>query len=141
MKTKRERIIDLRMEKGLSAQEVNRTLGWNKNLIERFENGRLSPNKEEEATLAHFFGVSIAYLRCETNDKTRQDSWMDLALDSDPAAKIASKDAISSPVPPDKKSDNENVSISMISALLRSDEAQSIIRQIVREELAKKPNK
>lgn len=134
MKTIRDRISDLRMEHQLSALQVNQALGWGKSTVERFEQGKQTPNKEQEAQLASFFKVSVAYLRAETNDKTRQDSWMDMALDADRNPEP--------PAPPQARQEEAppqaGQGASVLSAMLKSEEAQRIIREIVNQELDKR---
>ncbi len=128
------RIGELRQQKGLSQAELAERLGWPKNAVGRFESGRQTPSKDQQEKLAACFGVSIAYLRGETNDPTRQDSWMDMTYSAieesqDPPPPRASK----------SKSDKEASldDSAFVTALLKSKAAQDIIRQIVREELKK----
>ena len=138
------RITELRNEKGVSGLALSQMLSFPRHAVERFESGRQTPNKEQQEKLANYFGVSIAYLRGETNDPTRQDSWMDLAYDSDASSQAETEQ----PSQPDTKAraakavakaEVEAVDDSaFISALLRSSAAQKIIREIVQDELQKR---
>lgn len=77
MVTLAQRITQLRTQKGLSRPELSAALGLPKNAAEKFETGRQTPTQEQQKKLADFFGVSLFYLRGESNDPTRQDNWMD----------------------------------------------------------------
>ena len=82
MVTMAQRIEQLRTEKGLSRPALSAALGMPKNAAEKFETGRQSPTKEQTQALADFFGVSIFYLKGESNDRTRQDAWLDAAYNT-----------------------------------------------------------
>ena len=87
MVTLAQRIGELRTERGLTRPALSAALGLPKNAAEKFETGRQTPTQEQQQKLADFFGVSLFYLRGESNDRTRQDSWMDGAwADEEPAA-------------------------------------------------------
>lgn len=81
MVTMSQRIESLREERGLSRPALAAALGFPKNLPEKFETGRQTPTKEQQEKMAAFFGVSLFYLRGESGDRTRQDSWMDMSYD------------------------------------------------------------
>ena len=86
MVTLAQRIGELRTERGLTRPALSAALGLPKNAAEKFETGRQTPTQEQQQKLADFFGVSLFYLRGESNDRTRQDSWMDGAwADEEPA--------------------------------------------------------
>ena len=72
-----QRISELRTEKNLSRPALAEALKLPKTAIEKFETGRQSPSKEQVQEMADFFGVSVFYLRGESNDRTRQDSWLE----------------------------------------------------------------
>lgn len=75
-----QRIEELRTEQNLSRPALAAQLGFPKNALEKFETGRQSPTKEQTQKLADYFGVSLFYLRGESNDRTRQEDWMADAL-------------------------------------------------------------
>ncbi len=79
MVTMAQRIQELRSERGLSRPALAAELKLPRTAVEKFETGRQSPTKEQVQVLADFFGVSIFYLRGESNDRTRQDAWLDAA--------------------------------------------------------------
>lgn len=80
MVTMAQRIEELRTERNLSRPALAAQLGFPKNSIEKFETGRQSLTREQAQQVADFFGVSIFYLKGESNDRTRQDDWMADAL-------------------------------------------------------------
>ena len=71
-----QRIEALRTQRNISRPALAVALGFSKNAIEKFETGRQSPTKEQAQKLADYFGVSIFYLKGESDDPTRQDSWL-----------------------------------------------------------------
>ena len=77
MITLAQRIEALRTERGLSRPALSRALGFPKKAAEKFETGRQTPTREQQEKMAAFFGVSLFYLRGESNDRTRQETWMD----------------------------------------------------------------
>ena len=83
MITLAQRIEQLRTERGLSRPALSTALGLPKNAMEKFETGRQTPTQEQQEKIAGFFGVSLFYLRGESNDRTRQESWMDAAYDQE----------------------------------------------------------
>ena len=76
MVTMAQRIEALRTEAGLARVPASLELGFPKNAFEKFETGRQTPTKEQQEKLASYFGVSLFYLRGESNDRTRQEDWM-----------------------------------------------------------------
>ena len=80
MVTLAQRIEELRTEQNMSRPALATALGFPKNALEKFETGRQSPTKEQMQKLADFFGVSLFYLKGESNDRTRMDDWMESAL-------------------------------------------------------------
>ena len=107
MVTMAQRIEALRNEKGLSRPALAAELGFPKNAIEKYETGRATPTKDQQEKMASYFGVSLFYLKGESDDPTRQDSWMTAALSggcsTDPISllKIAGVD-MSTPAPVDQ---------------------------------------
>ena len=73
-----QRIAELRAECGLSRPALAAELHFPKNAPEKFETGRQTPTAEQQEKMAAFFGVSIFYLRGESNDRTKQESWVDM---------------------------------------------------------------
>ena len=152
MVTMAQRIEALRTEAGLSRPAASQALGFPKNAFEKFETGRQTPAKEQQEKMASYFGVSLFYLRGESNDRTRQEDWMSGALPAE------EEDApVYRPAPAPKKVRTEPAapqSATMLEALfagkaareqfkamvlevLRSPEGQAVIAQAVWKELAK----
>ncbi|HJB71564.1 MAG TPA: helix-turn-helix domain-containing protein [Candidatus Flavonifractor avistercoris] len=152
MVTMAQRIEALRTEAGLSRPAASQALGFPKNAFEKFETGRQTPAKEQQEKMADYFGVSLFYLRGESNDRTRQEDWMSGALPAE------EEDApVYRPAPAPKKVRTEPAapqSATMLDALfagkaareqfkamvlevLRSPEGQAVIAQAVWKELAK----
>ena len=77
MVTMAQRIEELRTERGLNRPQLAAALGFPKNAPEKFETGRTTPTKEQQERMADFFGVSLFYLRGESNDRTRLEAWLD----------------------------------------------------------------
>lgn len=152
MVTMAQRIEALRTEAGLSRPAASQALGFPKNAFEKFETGRQTPAKEQQEKMASYFGVSLFYLRGESNDRTRQEDWISGALPAE------EEDApVYRPAPAPKKVRTEPAapqSATMLDALfagkaareqfkamvlevLRSPEGQAVIAQAVWKELAK----
>ena len=152
MVTMAQRIEALRTEAGLSRPAASQALGFPKNAFEKFETGRQTPTTEQQEKMASYFGVSLFYLRGESNDRTRQEDWMSGALPAE------EEDApVYRPAPAPKKVRTEPAapqSATMLDALfagkaareqfkamvlevLRSPEGQAVIAQAVWKELAK----
>ncbi len=130
MVTMAQRIELLRTEVGMSRPAISLALGLPKLAFERFETGRQTPTKEQQETIANYFGVSLFYLRGESNDRTRQDNWMDGApLEQEPIYRPT-------PVAPKKaKATPEPIQGSMIDALFAGKQAQDQLKAIMLEVL------
>ena len=75
MITLAQRIEALRTERGLSRPALSQALGFPKNAAEKFETGRQTPTREQQEKMAAFFGVSLFYLRGESNDLSLIHIW------------------------------------------------------------------
>ena len=80
MVTLAQRIESLRTEANLSRPELAAALAFPKGAFDKFETGRATPTKEQQEKMAAYFGVSLFYLKGESNDRTRQEDWMDVGL-------------------------------------------------------------
>ena len=94
MVTLAQRIEELRTAKGLSRPALAAALGFPRTAIEKFETGRQTPTQDQQNKLASYFGVSLFYLRGETNDTTQMSDWMDGAFLDEPAPVPATKRAV-----------------------------------------------
>lgn len=150
MVTLAQRIESLRTERGLSRPALSAALGFPKNATEKFETGRQTPAKEQQEKLASYFGVSLFYLRGESNDRTRQETWMDGGFSDDGPGHVpapaAPRPAVQSQ--PDPASGQGNLFDALLSGkqfqqmlhaavldTLRSSEGQEILAKAVRREL------
>ena len=155
MVTMAQRIEELREEKGLSRPAFAAALGFPKNAPEKFETGRQTPTKDQQQKMADFFGVSLFYLKGESSDRTRQDSWMDGAYaDDEPghvpmaAARKAVKATLASSGSDagqgslfdafkNSKPFQEMVRATVLE-VLRSPEGEEILSQVLRKELSRR---
>lgn len=146
MVTLAQRIETLRTQKGLSRPELAKALGLPRTAVEKFETGRLTPSKEQMDKLAAFFEVSLFYLRGESNDPTRQDSWMDSAWSDQPDP----QPVVSAPSRPAKQASGgqgdgfhafwntkamQDSLRGAILEVLRSPEGEEILTRLIRKEL------
>lgn len=148
MVTMAQRITELRTERNMSRPELSVALGLPKNAAEKFETGRATPTQEQQNKMADFFGVSIFYLKGESNDRTRQDSWMEGNFEDEepvvvpkykPAPVSAPSSSGGSLVDPllKNKAFQEMVRATVLD-VLRSPEGQELIARAVRHELNKR---
>ena len=129
MVTMAQRIEALRTEAGLARVPASLELGFPKNAFEKFETGRQTPTKEQQEKLASYFGVSLFYLRGESNDRTRQEDWMNDTYPDEPAAPVAPQ-----PKPKASKQPDGDQG-TMWDALLGSRQIQDLLRSVVLDTL------
>lgn len=135
MVTMAQRIEELRTERNLSRVELSRALGLPKNAAEKFETGRATPTQEQQTKLAAFFDVSIFYLRGESNDRTRQETWMDGDfVDEEPVAAPKFKPA-PAPAPSRSAGSGGSVGGSLVEPMLKNKAFQEMVRATVLEVL------
>ena len=151
MVTMAQRIEELRTQQGLTRPALSVALGLPRNAVEKFETGRQTPTKEKIAT---YFGVSLFYLKGESDDPTRQDSWMTAALsgveEDDEPVRPVRRPAPKAPTPPPAPGGNGAILASllqnkafqdtvraMVLDALRTKEGQELLAQIVRKELTR----
>lgn len=145
-----QRLEQLRTEHGMTRPALSAALGLPKNAIEKFESGRQTPTKEQQSKLAAFFGVSMLYLQGETDDPTRQDSWMTAALsDAEPQPVQPKRPPAPKPVEPSSNNHGTMVEAflhnkafqqtvqTMVRDFLRTEEGQELLGNIVRKEINK----
>ena len=83
--------------------------------------------------MADFFGVSLFYLKGESNDKTRQETWMDGDfVDDDEPVRPAPKRAVR-PAPQPKSGGGDQGTV--FGSLLRTPAVQEMVRETVLEVL------
>ena len=133
MITMAQRIEELRTEKGLSRPALSTALGFPKTAAEKFETGRATPTAEQQKKMADFFGVSLFYLKGESNDKTRQETWMDGDfVDDDEPVRPAPKRVVR-PAPQPKSGGGDQGTV--FGSLLRTPAFQEMVRETVLEVL------
>ena len=88
MVTMAQRIEALRTEKGLSRPALSAALGLPKSAAEKFETGRQTPTQEQQQRMASFFGVSVFYLRGESDDRTQMENWLNNSFSDEPAQPV-----------------------------------------------------
>ena len=145
-----QRIEALRMQKGLSRPALSAALGLPRMAVEKFETGRQTPSQEQQAKLAAYFGVSVAYLKGEADDPTSigMDSWLSGNYPKEESAPVkATVVAQASGSAPKedgavfnallKSKSFQTVLQSAVLEVLRSPEGQELIAKAVRKELRK----
>ena len=102
--------------------------------VEKFEAGRQTPTQDQQQKLAAYFGVSLAYLKGETDDPTTMDSWLNGAVpDDDPPP--PPRPAVR-PVVIQSSGGSEDGAV--FSALLKSKSFQAMVHDTVLEVLRSK---
>ena len=152
MVTMAQRIEALRTEQNLSRPALATALGLPRTIIEKFETGRQTPSKEQQEKLADFFGVSVFYLRAESDDRTTQRTWMDMAYAQEdaPAPSYTPKKPRPTPQTAPASTDGGTVFDAVLHSkgfqellhtavldALRSPEGQDLLTQAIRKELSK----
>lgn len=130
MVTMAQRIEELRTKKAMSRPALAAALGLPRLSIEKFETGRQTHTQEQQQKLASAFGVSIAYLRGETDDPTSMDNWLSGAVPAEDPVVLPKtvRKATAAVVAQsgDSKSDG-----AVFSALLKSDSFKALVRETV----------
>ena len=121
-----QRIEELRSKKGISRPTMAAALGFPKISIEKFETGRLTPNQEQQKKMAEYFGVSVEYLRGESNDPTTMDNWLSGNVPEDePQVVIQPKKTIVA------SAESSNSDTAPLTAMLRSEAFRALVRETV----------
>ena len=156
MVTMAQRIEALRTEKGLSRPALATALGLPRMSIEKFETGRQTPSADQQKKLASFFGVSLFYLKGESDDRTDMDNWLNMSFkdeDHAPTPAVRKAAPVSQPSVVAQSSGGkedgavfsallksasfQNMVRSTVLEVLRSPEGQELIAKAVRKELRK----
>ncbi len=122
-----QRIEQLRSKKGLSRPALAAALGFPKTSIEKFETGRLTPNQEQQKTMAAFFGVSTEYLRGESDDPVTMDNWLsgELPEEEPVVVQTAVKRTVIA------SSEGKNGDSAPLAAMLKSEAFKLLVRETV----------
>ena len=127
MVTIAQRIEALRTQRGLSRPALSAALGLPRMTVEKFETGRQTPNQEQQEKIARYFGVSVFYLRGESDDTTDMVSWLSGNVPNEPAA--PAPEPVTKTVVAQSSGGNEDGAV--FSALLKSNSFRSMIRDTV----------
>ena len=151
MVTMAQRIAELRSERGLSRPALSAALGFPRMAVEKFETGRQTPTQDQQKKLADYFGVSLFYLRGESDDPTRMETWLnggDVPDDGPiPAPQPVRSKPRSAAVQEDgavfgallKSPSFQNLLRSAALEALRSPEGQELLAKAIRKELDRRP--
>ena len=135
MVTIAQRIEVLRVEKGLSRPALAAALGLPRMSVEKFETGRQTPSQDQQAKLAQYFGVSLAYLRGESDDPSGTDTWLSGNVADEPAVPRPVPKAAPRPAAQVVQSSGGDGDGAVFSALLKSKSFQDMVRSTVLEVL------
>ena len=131
MVTLAQRIEALRTEANLSRSALAAALGFPKGVFDKFETGRATPTKEQQEKMAAYFSVSLFYLKGESNDRTRQENWMDAAADEEEIRPTPAKKTKHAQVYEPPKEDGPTV----WDTLLTGKQTQELLKNIVLDTL------
>ena len=132
MVTMAQRIEELRTKKAMSRPALAAALGLPRLSIEKFATGRQTPTQEQQQKLASAFGVSIAYLRGETDDPTSMDNWLSGAVPAeDPVVLPKAVRRATAAVVAQSGDSGKNDGGAVFSALLKSDSFKALVRETV----------
>ena len=130
MITMAQRIEALRTERGLSRPALSAVLGFPKTAVEKFETGRQTPTQDQQDKLASYFGVSLFYLRGESDDPTRMESWLNTGyVEEEPAPRPVPRPAAPKIVAQSSAAGQNDSN--MFSAFMKSKSLQDLLRATV----------
>ena len=135
MVTIAQRIEALRMQKALSRPALAAALGLPRMSVEKFETGRQTPSQDQQAKLAQYFGISLAYLRGESDDPSGTDTWLSGNVADEPAVPRPVPKAAPRPAAQVVQSSGGDGDGAVFSALLKSKSFQDMVRSTVLEVL------
>ena len=137
MVTIAQRIEALRMQKSMSRPALAASLGFPRMSVEKFETGRQTPSQDQQAKLARYFGVSLSYLRGESDDPTSMESWLSGGFAEEPAEPAVRPAPKAAPRPAAQvvQSSGGSGDSAVFSALLKSKSFQTLVRDTVLEVL------
>ena len=130
MITMAQRIEALRTERGLSRPALSAALGFPKTAVEKFETRRQTPTQDQQDKLASYFGVSLFYLRGESDDPTRMESWLNTGyVEEEPAPRPVPRPAAPKIVAQSSAAGQNDSN--MFSAFMKSKSFQDLLRATV----------
>ena len=131
MVTMAQRIEELRTKKAMSRPALAAALGLPRLSIEKFETGRQTPTQEQQQKLAGAFGVSLAYLRGETDDPTSMDNWLNGAVPAEDPVVLPKAVRKAAAAVVAQSGDSGKGEGAVFSALLKSDSFKALVRETV----------
>lgn len=132
MVTIAQRIELLRTQRGLSRPALSAALGLPRMAIEKFETGRQTPTQEQQAKIARYFGVSLFYLKGESDDPTNMESWLNGNV---PDEAPPSPPPVSRPKIVQSSGGSSDDGGAVFAALLKSKSFQTLVHDTVLEVL------
>lgn len=132
MVTIAQRIEKLRTEKGISRPALAAAVGFPRMAIEKFETGRQTPTQDQQQKLCDYFGVTLAYLRGESDTPSGTGSWFN--------GELPEEEPVAAPKMPVRtvaaqSSSGAKDDGAVFSALLRSESFRALVRESVVEAL------
>lgn len=132
MVTMAQRIEELRTQKGISRPALSAALGLPRTAAEKFETGRQTPSQNQQKKLAEYFGVSLHYLRGESDDPEQMETWLNggALTQDEPTVSVPRPAVKAKPKPAAVQEDG-----AVFGALLKSTGFQAMIRNTIMEVL------
>ena len=131
MVTMAQRLEALRTERGLSRPALSAALGFPKTAMEKFETGRQTPTQNQQRKLADYFGVTLPYLRGESDDPAEGDSWL--------SGNVPAEEPVRTPAAPPVQKKTRPAAVqedgAVFGALLKSPSFQAMMRAAALEAL------
>ncbi len=131
MVTLAQRLEALRTERGVSRPALSAALGFPKTAMEKFETGRQTPTQDQQRKLADYFGVTLPYLRGESDNPAEGDSWLSGNVPQEEPVRAPAAPAVQrKPRPAAVQEDG-----AVFGALLKSPSFQALLRSAALEAL------
>ena len=131
MVTMAQRLEALRVERGISRPALSAALGFPKTAMEKFETGRQTPTQDQQRKLADYFGVTLPYLRGESDDPSQGDSWL--------SGNVPAEEPVRTPAAPPVQKKSRPAAVqedgAVFGALLKSPSFQAMMRSAALEAL------
>lgn len=131
MVTMAQRLEALRVERGISRPALSAALGFPKTAMEKFETGRQTPTQDQQRKLADYFGVTLPYLRGESDDPSEGDSWL--------SGNVPAEEPVRTPAAPPVQKKSRPAAVqedgAVFGALLKSPSFQAMMRSAALEAL------
>ena len=131
MVTMAQRLEALRTQRGISRPALSAALGFPKTAMEKFETGRQTPTQDQQRKLADYFGVTLPYLRGESDDPSEGDSWL--------SGNVPAEEPVRTPAAPPVQKKSRPAAVqedgAVFGALLKSPSFQAMMRSAALEAL------